>query len=951
MARRCVRQVRVERQVRVLHPVLLLLALLSCRHSPLLEPTSGPPETGLQSPLQHGRRPALLLVGATRAFFPFFTAFSQSSESSDSSALLATSSKDSATNVTSAGDSKGSSSSKDSSSGGNNSSSSSSSSKDSSSSSSSKDSSGSGSATSGGEKGNTSTTGDSKKSNSTAGGNSGDAGKSNNSSSSGSDTSSSGSDKSSSRNGTSSSGSGKSSSGNDTSSSGSGKSSGNDTSSSGSDKSSSGNDTSSSGSGKSSGNDTSSSSSDKPSSGSDTSSSGSDTSSNSTEPSTDSSGGGSGTGGGGQSVEDWRAPWAKGGVAEAETIHLVLTRGGPAKHAEPSSAAADTAAVAAGLPELPRVGLKNEVRYEYGGDRDTASLRTTMYTTAAVARTAAVSDEFKATLSRAEVTISAARPDAQSWYHTAVSMGSSQQSFNVLVDTTTDLLWVPCDCVQCADKSSSASRTSPSPPFNPAESSTLATIPCDSPTCTAWAADTSVSVGCTVAADLPAPDDTCQYSLVYSAPLQGSSSGNLVEDEVHLTLEDGSFLAPNLTFGCGRYQTGVLSSGSGAPDGVLGLGSGPLSPLSQLAERGVVRSAGFALCLEGDDSAAAAGGNHLLLGTTDAGPASGSTRLYKSELSPYLYVNVTDMRLGTADLTVTPAMFPPLASSGAGGTVLDSSASVSVLPQPAYMAFASAFLVQFPRMVYVSSDSAREGLDCLNANKYHKSSMSPSEFLQQFPPLTLVLEGSKGSTDFTISPTNYLKLARGSAHIICFTVKMAASQSERAVIAEAWMRDKYLVADTHTDTLSWIDANCTTGLAVITNTTTNSSTTTDTNSSTSPSPTSPAPASQPLPSPPPPSTNPPQESAAPSSSPPSITESPGPTAAPPPSPPHPSLPPLPRASHPHHHPTTLPLTTLLPTPLLPTTLLLTTLLLTPLPTTHRPTTPRPTPLLRLSPPR
>ncbi|CAI6000524.1 unnamed protein product, partial [Closterium sp. NIES-65] len=324
---------------------------------------------------------------------------------------------------------------------------------------------------------------------------------------------------------------------------------------------------------------------------------------------------------------------------------------------------------------------------------------------------------------------------------------------------------------------------------------------------------------------------------------------------------------------CGRYQTGVLATDNGAPGGVLGLGTGPLSPLSQLAESGVVPRAGFALCLEGDDAAAAGGGSHLLLGTTDAGPASGSTRVYKNSLrwlalprigmTALVYVKIKDMRLGTADLVVTPDMFPPLSSTGAGGTALDSSSAASVLPRPAYMALATAFLVQYPLMKFASSESAQEGVDCLDANDYHQASMTPAEFLQQFPPLTLVLAGGKGSADFTIAPTNYLKIVPSSPHVVCFTVRMASSQAERAVIGDLWMRDKYLVIDTHKDTLSWIDAN------------------------------SPAPVQlllhQPTRRPPPPT-------AQPSTSPPSIFEnSPGPTAAPPsiapPSIPPPSLPP------------------------------------------------------------
>ncbi|CAI5987639.1 unnamed protein product [Closterium sp. NIES-65] len=1175
--RRCAQHV-AERQLRLLRPALLLLALLSCGHSPL-SPPAGPLAPARDAPAR-ARRSALL-VGATRAYFPFFPSFAQYSGPNEASATLATSSKDSATNVTSSdkssssndtsssgsdkssssGDTSSSGSDKSSSSGDTSSSGSdkSSSSNDTSSSGSDKSSSSNDTSSSGSDKssssGDTSSSGSDKSSSrndtsssgsdkSSSSGDTSSSGSdksssSNDTSSSGSDkssssgdTSSSGSDKSSSHNDTSSSGSDKSSSSGDTSSSGSDKSSSsNDTSSSGSDKSSSSGDTSSSGSDKSSSsgdtsssgsdkssssNDTSSSGSDKSSSsgdtsssGSDKSSSGSDTSSNSSEPSTDSSGGGSDTGGGGQSAEGWRAPWAKGGVAEAETVHLVLTRGARAAQAEvsrrgwrgwarlavsreerraecwgragkgvasggrgagvscallaglrgcaggkgravialaewnkspasrllppaiplfprffpslfplilpqllpaslsaprrvaPSGAATvgfptpphfspfshslapptspslfsttsssrhsparqpapatDSAVVAAGLPELPRVGLKNEIRYEYGDARDSALLRTTMYTAVGASRDPALSAEFRAAVSRAEVTIAPPRSSADR-YHTEVRVGSSQQAFSVVVDMASDLLWLPCDCVRCTDgPSSSATPT----PFKPAESTTLTTMPCDSSSCSAWADDRSLSVGCSIAPDLPTPDSTCQYSLVSSSP-QGSSAGNLVRDEVHLSLEDGSFLAPNLTFGCGRYQTGVLATDNGAPGGVLGLGTGPLSPLSQLAESGVVPRAGFALCLEGDDAAAAGGGSHLLLGTTDAGPASGSTRVYKNSLrwlalprigmTALVYVKIKDMRLGTADLVVTPDMFPPLSSTGAGGTALDSSSAASVLPRPAYMALATAFLVQYPLMKFASSESAQEGVDCLDANDYHqasihdplgvptavpppshscwraaraaltspspslivhamphphpstrppppRASMTPAEFLQQFPPLTLVLAGGKGSADFTIAPTNYLKIVPSSPHVVCFTVRMASSQAERAVIGDLWMRDKYLVIDMHKDTLSWIDANCTTGLAIIRNTT---HTTTNTTSSSSPSPlfpTSPAPSGQPQPPFNSSSTNPPDgpppPTAQPSTSPPSIFEnSPGPTAAPPsiapPSIPPPSLPP------------------------------------------------------------
>ncbi|CAI5475135.1 unnamed protein product [Closterium sp. Yama58-4] len=534
----------------------------------------------------------------------------------------------------------------------------------------------------------------------------------------------------------------------------------------------------------------------------------------------------------------------------------------PPSHARQPAPAADAAVVAAGLPELPRVGLKNEIRYEYGDARDSALLRTTMYTAAGASRSAAVSAQFRAAVSRADVTIAPPRSsadraqlggggrdgdmiDRSRWtslslpfpsagttrreargddsstalplrtslivpplspsplaslhqvphggarghgvrpalaalqpslspvlpfhttrYHTEVRVGSSQQAFSVVVDTASDLLWLPCDCVRCTDGPSSSATVSP------ARTRTLPPFPASPPHAP------------------PATPTSPSHPLSPFPPLPFS------------------YISPSAHRAANPVQpsgTGVLATDSGAPGGVLGLGGGALSPLSQLAGSGVVPRAGFALCLEGDDAAAAGGGSHLLLGTTDAGPAIGSTRVYKSSLSPFFYVNITDMHLGTADLVVTSDMFPPLSSAGAGGTALDSSSAASVLPRPAYMALASAFLVQYPRMKFASAESAQEGLDCLDAKAYRhslltgsqphaltsltlsnithslslhtslspapsllpapppRSSMTPTEFLQQFPPLTLVLAGSKGSADFTIAPTNYLKIVRPTA--------------------------------------------------------------------------------------------------------------------------------------------------------------------------------------------
>ncbi|GJP54749.1 hypothetical protein CLOM_g13796, partial [Closterium sp. NIES-68] len=400
---------------------------------------------------------------------------------------------------------------------------------------------------------------------------------------------------------------------------------------------------------------------------------------------------------------------------------------------------------------------------------------------------------------------------------TEVEVGSSKQRFTALVDTATDLFWLPCNCIQCANASSVAA-VPVSPPYDPTLSSSSQSIFCRSPSCSSFAAaDKTASVGCLVSSALPAPDPLCQYAATYTGP-EGGSVGNLVRDALHAAVAVGSRAAANVTFGggggggggsggggggggddgdgdgggggggdgsgtrewCGRYQTGFLAGTSVAPEGVFGMGRGALSPLSQLAAQGLMSNA-FSLCMEGDAGARAAaqgaGAGGAAGGAAGEGVPAGaqSTAIVSSELEPFYFINVTGMAVGNATLPLPPATFPPLNESGNGGTILDSSASLTVLPTQAYQAMATQYLVALPQLKYDYALSDQQGVDCLNASAYAQP--SESAFMAQFPALSLIL--ADGAI-FTVQPPAYLYLI--SADVICFAITPSPNSNQHTII-------------------------------------------------------------------------------------------------------------------------------------------------------------------------
>ncbi|CAI5509058.1 unnamed protein product, partial [Closterium sp. Naga37s-1] len=197
-------------------------------------------------------------------------------------------------------------------------------------------------------------------------------------------------------------------------------------------------------------------------------------------------------------------------------------------------------------------------------------------------------------------------------YYLNVSLSSPERSFSVVFDTGSDMLWVPCDCIQCATDSSLVPLSAP---YRPENSLTAQPVSCSSPLCptgrpnigcgvspnltrtpttisrsaqpgsptivvpeplplstSSNASDSLMgSLPLAAAADWPSPSDTCQYVIRYG---DGSSTeGTLVTDVINLSVTQagaGAVAAPT--------SASAVPGGGQPLEGWAGSGRSAVSP-------------------------------------------------------------------------------------------------------------------------------------------------------------------------------------------------------------------------------------------------------------------------------------------------------------------------------------------------------------------------------------
>ncbi|XP_062173822.1 aspartic proteinase Asp1-like isoform X2 [Alnus glutinosa] len=296
------------------------------------------------------------------------------------------------------------------------------------------------------------------------------------------------------------------------------------------------------------------------------------------------------------------------------------------------------------------------------------------------------------------------------FYKVTLNIGQPSKPYFLDPDTGSDLTWLQCDapCVRCTE--------SPHPLYRPNN-----LVVCRDPLCQAL--NPYGEHRC----ETP---EQCDYEVQYA---DGSSSiGVLLEEVFSIDLTNGMQLKPHLPLGCGYDQ---MSNPASHPlDGVLGLGKGQSSIVSQLSRQGLVRKH----CLSGR------GGGYLFFGD---GPYDSSRVLWTSmshdHPQHYSSAGFAELIFGGKTTGIKNLVL-----------VFDSGSSYTYLNSQAYQVLTS--LVKRE----LSGKPLTEELDdkilpiCWRGRKPFKSLKDVRKY---FKPLALsFINGGKAKIQFELPPEAYL---------------------------------------------------------------------------------------------------------------------------------------------------------------------------------------------------
>ncbi|XP_028093009.1 aspartyl protease family protein At5g10770-like [Camellia sinensis] len=260
-----------------------------------------------------------------------------------------------------------------------------------------------------------------------------------------------------------------------------------------------------------------------------------------------------------------------------------------------------------------------------------------------------------------------------SMYVVTVGFGTPKRDYTLIFDTGSDTTWMqcqPCPEPNCYKQDEQM--------FDPSQSTSYHNGSCKS-------------------------SHSNAYDQVYR---DGTHSKGFLGCDT-LTLD--SDVITNFEFGCGQEN----SKGFGAAAGMLGLGRGELSLISQTASK---FGQSFSYCLPTPQNP---NSGYLLFGKhakSSSFPLKFTPLLQNpaDNLSLY-FVELVDITVGTKRLNVSPLLF------SSPGTVVDSGTAITQLPQPVYLALRSAFRESMSKHKYPLAPPPVKMLDtCYDLSQYQK---------------------------------------------------------------------------------------------------------------------------------------------------------------------------------------------------------------------------------------
>ncbi|CAO2832403.1 unnamed protein product [Amaranthus hypochondriacus] len=350
------------------------------------------------------------------------------------------------------------------------------------------------------------------------------------------------------------------------------------------------------------------------------------------------------------------------------------------------------------------------------------------------------------------------------FYYVPVLVGEPPRPFFLDPDTGSDLTWLQCDapCVRCT--------RAPHPLYKPSND----LISARDPLCAAVQPE---HYKC----DSP---DQCDYEVEYADG--GSSLGVLVRDSMHFNLTNGHRQSPRVAIGCGYDQ--IPGSSHHPLDGILGLGRGKASIVSQLSDQGLTRNV-IGHCLS------PRGGGYIFFGDEvyDASrmvwtnTTQGYTKHYSPGFAELFYGHRTT---GVENLLV----------------IFDSGSSYTYFASQAYHILVS-LLMRDLRKTSLKDATDDETLPVCWKGK--RPFRSIRDVRKHFKPLTLSFgDGSRYAAHYEIPPENYLIISMKGSVCLGILNGTEVGLQNYNIIGDISMQDKMIVYDNEKTMIGWGSANC-----------------------------------------------------------------------------------------------------------------------------------------------
>ncbi|KAL6544206.1 hypothetical protein OROGR_010703 [Orobanche gracilis] len=247
-------------------------------------------------------------------------------------------------------------------------------------------------------------------------------------------------------------------------------------------------------------------------------------------------------------------------------------------------------------------------------------------------------------------------------YLMEIGIGTPPVRILGIADTGSDLTWTQCKpCSNCYKQKA--------PLFDPRKTRTYRTVSCQSHICS--------RVGSSSCGD----KNVCGYQYSY-----GDSSYTIGDLSIETLTFNSNVSFRNVVFGCGHENGGAFSD---AGSGIIGLGGGPLSIISQLGQSDI--GGRFSYCLTFITSNAT---SKISLGTNDvfAGPGVVSTPLVKKEPDTYYYLTLEGVSVGTNRVDYKSDLTSNASSVYEGNIIIDSGTTLTFLPSDIYRGLESALV-------------------------------------------------------------------------------------------------------------------------------------------------------------------------------------------------------------------------------------------------------------------